>query len=158
MEFSRGNTAECDAPDPVLVCQFQTGAVAGRKQSLILFADPVIDDRSDRVEDIAAREVKSRCDLRTPGWFLMPLFFHQIRAAEAQGDPALRMDHIVNAAVVWYVASGHSAVCRIDDRITSKRRDISLPDIKSIPDRRQTVSVRDALFPDLFLQICVLDL
>lgn len=113
---------------------------------------------SRRCGDVFTGQVIGFCEFGLACGFFVVLIFHDFGTLEAQFDSCEAVDRVVDAAVVWYVASGHSAVDCIDNGITAQYRDIALPDIEAILCRGQVRKVCDSFCFCLDLQVGVLDL
>ena len=156
MKLTRGNTAERHAFQIVFRCQFQAGAVAGGEQFLIRFGHAPVDDRADGVQHIAAGQIERRGDLCLTGGLGITLLPHQLRTSKAQLHARKGVNGVVDATVVRNIAAGHAAVGSVDDSITPKRCNVTLPEIQSRLNRRQVVNIGNALCCGFSLQIFVL--
>lgn len=107
--------------------QRKTGKVAGTQHPAVFLRQPPADNRSDRVEDIPARQVECRCDLRLSRRFIVPLLCHQLRAGKAEFNAREGVDCIVDAPVIRAKATEQCAVRGIDDGVAFQRCDITLP-------------------------------
>ena len=130
MKLSRGNAAKRHTFQIFLCRQLQTGAVAGSQQHPVTLCHSPIDNRPDRVQHIAAGQIKCRGDFCLPGGFWVPLLFHQFFTGKAQLHPGIGVDGVVDAAVVRAVAAGHAAVGGVDNGIAPERCNIALPKVQ----------------------------
>ena len=117
MEFACGNAAERNAPHAVFLCKLQAGTIAGRKQLFAPFCQPVADDRPYCVQYILEGKVIGWSDFCLPGWLLMALCPHKLRAGQTQLHARIGVDSIVNAAVAGDEAPQHPTVRRVDNGV-----------------------------------------
>lgn len=134
----------------------QTGAVAGTEQFAVSFCQPPADNRSDRVQDIPARQVERRCDLRLSRRFIVPLLCHQLRTGKAELYARESMNGIVDTPVVRAKAAEHLIVRGVDDGVAFQCCDIALPQVNIGLDGREVGKVGHALFKCFLAQIFVL--
>lgn len=80
---------------------------------------------------IFAGKIVRRCDFSGSGGLRHPLLFHQLRAGKTQLHTAEGVNLIINAAVVWTEAAQHLRVGGIDNGITGKGGNISLPKVNT---------------------------
>ena len=102
MKFSRGNAAERYAFQLVFCCQLQAGAIAGSQQFLILFCHALVDDRTNRMQDIFAGQIKRRSDFCLSGRFRIALLFHQFSTGKPQLHTRKGVNGVVDATMTWY--------------------------------------------------------
>ena len=98
------------------------------------------------MKDVPAWKIKGRCQFGRSGRLRISLVFHDGSAEQAQLYAAECMNAVIDAAVVRDIATGHAAVCRIDDGIAFQRRNIALPKINTVRDRSQICKIGDSLF------------
>ena len=158
MKFTCGNAAECYAFEMILRCKFEAGTITFGKQFTIFLRHSAINDRSYRMQDITTRQIICGSDLRLPCRFLMPLCFHHLCAFIAKLRTCKGVDAVIDTLVIRCITSGHSTVRRIDDRVTAKRSNITLPEIDSLLDRSEIIKLCDAFFLCLLFQILILNL
>ena len=156
MKFPGRDTAEGDAFKLFFIRQSKAGAVAGAQHPAVFLRQPPADNRSDRVEDIPARQVECRRDFRLSRRLIVPLLFHQFRAGKAELHACIGVNGIVDAPVIRAEATEHLTVCGIDDSVAFQCCDIALPQINIGADRRKGSNVGHALLPRFFTQIFVL--
>lgn len=89
----------------VFRCRFQAGTVTERKQPLIFPRKIPLDNRADRMDNIAAGKVICRCDFRLPGLFVMALPPHQFRTGKPELYTGIGMDGIVDTAMAGIKAA-----------------------------------------------------
>lgn len=80
MKFSSGDTAECHTLQFMCRCQFQTGAIAGRKLSPISPSNVSLNDGANRVKNIPGRKIISFCQLRPACGFRVALGLYDLIA------------------------------------------------------------------------------
>lgn len=127
MKFTGGDTAESDTSEVFFIRQRKAGAVAGAQQLAVSLRQPPADNRSDRVEDIPARQIECRCDLRLSRRFIVPLLCHQLRTGKSELYAREGVDCVVDAPVIRAKAAEHLIVCGIDDGVAFQCCDIALP-------------------------------
>ena len=98
VKFTSSDTAESYMAEAVSLGQLQAGTVAGGQQPFVLLCGAARDDGADSMQDIAAWEVKCRCDFCPAGFFFMPLLSHQFCA----GQPELYSGEGVNGVPYTY--------------------------------------------------------
>ena len=157
MKFTGGDTAECHTFQLILRCKRKARPIAVRQLSAMRFRQPSSDNRTDRVEHIAARQIIRRCDFRLPCRLRVALRFHHLLAVQPKLHACKRMDAVVNAPVIRHVAAGHAAVRCIHNRIAPERGDVAPPEIQPRLHRRKLFNIRHTLFRRLLLQIRILD-
>ena len=113
MKFSRRDAAERYTIDSVLLCQLQTGAIAGGKQYLVFLCKPSADDRADGVENIIARQIVGGREFGLPGRFLMPLFLHKLRTGKPKLNARISVSGVINTAVARAETAQHLAICGV---------------------------------------------
>ena len=136
--------------------QSKTGTVAGTEQFAVSLRQPPADNRSDRVEDIPARQVECRRDLRLSRRLLMPLFCHQLRTGKAELHACIGVNGIVDAPVIRAKAAEHLTVCGVDDSVAFQRGNVALPQVNIGLDGREGSKVSHTLLPRFLAQIFVL--
>ena len=99
MEFSGRYTAKGNAPAAVCHGQLQTGAIAGGKRIAVLLSDGTIDDWSDCMQDIFARQIKRRRNLRFSSRLFVSLRPHYVIAQKPQLDTASRVNNVINTVM-----------------------------------------------------------
>ena len=99
MKLPRGNAAERYAFQLVFCCQLQAGAVAGGEQFFVLFSYSTADDRTDRMQHIAAGQIECGRDFRLSGGFRTVLLFHPFRTGKPQLHACKGVNGVVDAAV-----------------------------------------------------------
>lgn len=156
MEHAGGDAAERNAFHVVLLGQFQTGAVAGGQQALILRGHTALDDGADRVQDIVARQVISLGDLGLPGGFLMALALHDLSAVQPELNAREGVDAVVDAGVARHITARHAAVCGVNNGAALQPGDVALPEVEIAANRLQIGQAGDACIFDLLTQIFVL--
>ena len=132
--------------------------IAGGQKFPVPLRHLPVDNRADCMQDIPAGQIKCRRDFRLSGRFRIALPLHQFLAGNAQFDARIGMNGIVDAAVVRNIAAGHAGVCRIDNGVALKCRNIALPEIQPRLDRRQVNNIGNPFCGGFTLQICVLHL
>ena len=142
----------------LFIRQSKTGTVAGTQQFAVSLRQPPADNRSDRVQDIPARQVERRCDLRLSRRFIVPLLCHQLRTGKAELYARESVNGIVDTPVVRTEATEQRAVRGIDDSVAFQRCDIALPQVNIGADRRKGSKVGHALLQCFLAQIFVLHL
>ena len=158
MKFTGGDTAKSNTFQIVPIGNLQTGTVAGAQQPAVSFRQPPADNRSDRVQDIPARQVERRCDLRLSRRFIVPLLCHQLRTGKAELYARESVNGIVDTPVVRTEATEHLIVRGIDDGVAFQCCDIALPQVNIGADRHKSSKVGHALLPRFFFEIFVLHL
>lgn len=138
--------------------QRKAGAVAGTQQLAVSFCQPPADNRSDRVQDIPARQIECRCDFRLSRRFIVPLLCHQLRTGEAELYARESVNGVVDTPVIRAKAAEHLTVCGVDDGVAFQRCDIALPQVNIGADRRKGGKVGHALLKCFLAQIFVLHL
>ena len=123
MKFTGGDTAESDTSEVFFIRQRKAGAVAGTQQLAVSFCQPPADNRSDRVQDIPARQVECRRDLRLSRRFIVPLLCHQLRTGKAELYARESVNGIVDAPVIRAKATEHLIVRGVDDGVAFQRCD-----------------------------------
>lgn len=136
MKFPGRDAAKRNISQIIFLRQCQTGTVAGRKKFFVFLCKPSLNNRPNRMQNIAAGQVKGRCNFCFAGLFFVALLFHQFGAGEAKLNACIGVDRIVDATVTRAEAAQHLAVRRIDNRITGKCGNIPLPEINTFLHRR----------------------
>lgn len=149
MEFSRRNTAERYAVYILFDSRFETSAVALPKRVYVIIAEISLNDRSDRVNDVFAREIVSICDFSPPDRLGIALPPHYIVAFKAELHARKGVDSVVNTAVAGAVTACQPRVRRVHYRAAFKRGDVALPQADMRLDCRNRLVVGNA-FPRNF--------
>ena len=116
------------------------------------------DDRSYSMQYIFTRQIEGRRNLRTPGRFIIPLFFHYLRTDITKLYPGIGMDLVINAVMTRLIAACHFAVCGIYDRIAFKCRNIALPKTDSFFYWLKLSDIGNAFVFCFFFQIFILNI
>ena len=94
-----------------------------------MLCHPAHNNGAYRVQHIAAGQIVGGGNLGSTGRLGAALAAHKAVAGVAQLHARKGVDAVVDTFMIWRITSGHSTVRRIDDRITAKRSNITLPDI-----------------------------
>ena len=87
---------------------------------------PSLDDWSYSMEDVLARQVICRSDLRFPGRFRVSLHPHDISALLPKLDSGVGVDTVIDTSMVRNEAPAHLRICGIDNGIRIQSGDVSL--------------------------------
>ena len=127
-ELARGDAAEGDAFEVVFIGASHDVAVARGQLFLLEFRrDSVGNDRSNRMDDVFARQVVGLGNLGMARWFFMALTEHQLMAFFAQLYARGGMDGVVDATVQRVETPQHLAVGGVDDGVDAQAGDVALP-------------------------------
>ena len=108
--------------------EMQAGAIAGGKKLPVFIRQSPADDRSDRMDDVARREIVPLRDLRRARLLRMSLTLHERSAFRTQLRTSCAVNRVVDAAVAGDEAAEESRVRRVDNRIRREARDVTLPE------------------------------
>ena len=97
VEFSRRNTAKSNAFYPFFRSKSETVCIASRKFFFVFFREFAAYYRSDRVQNVFARQVIRFCQFRFSCRFGVSLFCHNAVAFKPQLHSRKRVDSVVYA-------------------------------------------------------------
>ena len=127
-ELARGDAAEGDAFEMVLIGTSHNASVTGGQLLLLGFCrDAVGDDRADGVDDVLARQVVRLGDFGPPRRFQMSLLQHQPVTFLAQLHARSGMDGVVDALVQRMETAQHLRIGGVDDGVHAEAGDVALP-------------------------------
>ena len=115
-----------------------------------------MDDGANRVQHIAAGQIKCGRELCLSGGFRVSLPVHDLCTGKTQLHPGIGVDGVVDTAVVRAVAAGHVAVGSVDDGITFQGGNVPLPEVQPRLQGRQVSRIGDAFCGDFLLQVRIL--
>jgi hypothetical protein len=132
MKLSCRDTAEGNTFQLIFCGKLQAGAVA------VPLGNSVMDDRTDRVDDISTGKVIGFGDPWPSHRFFYGmtffhfLFFHDVGTFQTKFYPCGRVDRIVDTSVTGDEAAQKGAVRRIYDSLTPKCGNVTMPEIDPI--------------------------